>query len=61
MNDDQELLRAFAENKSQEAFATLVQRHLPVIYAAAFRQTGDAHRAEDIALTAFTLLARKAG
>jgi RNA polymerase sigma factor (sigma-70 family) len=61
MNDDQELLRAFAENKSQEAFATLVQRHLPVIYAAAFRQTGDAQRAEEIALTAFTLLARKAG
>ena len=60
MNDDQELLRAFAENKSQEAFATLVQRHLPVIYAAAFRQAGDAQRAEEIALTAFTLLARKA-
>lgn len=61
MNDDQELLCAFAEQESQEAFATLVQRHLPMIYAAAFRQTRDAHRAEEISLTAFTLLARKAG
>ncbi len=61
MNDDQELLRAFAERKSETAFAALVQKHLPVIYAAAFRQTGDAHCAEEISLAAFTLLARKAG
>jgi RNA polymerase sigma factor (sigma-70 family) len=61
MNDDQELLRAFAGRKSEAAFATLVQRHLPVIYAAALRQTGDAHSAEEISLSAFTLLARKAG
>lgn len=61
MTDDQELLRAFAEEKSQAAFAALVQQHLPMIYAAAYRQTGDAHRAEEIAQAAFTLLARKAG
>ncbi len=61
MNDDQELLRAFAERKSEAAFAALVQQHLPVIYAAAFRQTGDAQCAEEISLAAFTLLARKAG
>src|SRR2546425_1118820 len=61
MNDDLELLRAFAEGKSQEAFATLVQQHLPMIYAAAYRQIGDAHRAEEISLAAFSLLARKAG
>jgi len=61
MPEDNALLRQFAEDKSEAAFAALVQRHLPMIYAAACRQIGDTHRAQEIALAAFSLLARKAG
>jgi len=38
-----------------------VERRLGLVYAVALRQTsGDAHRAQDIAQTVFTNLARKA-
>jgi RNA polymerase sigma factor (sigma-70 family) len=61
MTGDAELLRRYALDHSQAAFAELVQRHLPLVYAAALRQTnGAAHRAEDIAQTVFIDLARKA-
>lgn len=58
--DDSELLRRYAEDASEEAFAELVRRHLNLVYAAALRQAGDAHRAEDVAQTVFADLARKA-
>src|SRR5882724_9771270 len=48
MMNDSELLRRYAEDASEEAFAELVRRHLHLVYAAAWRQTGDAHRAEDV-------------
>src|ERR1051326_2502797 len=61
MNDDAELLRRYAEENSQPAFAELVQRHLSVVYHAALRQTnGDAHRAQDVAQIVFTHLAPRA-
>ncbi|HLP26257.1 MAG TPA: sigma-70 family RNA polymerase sigma factor [Acidobacteriota bacterium] len=61
MTGDAELLRRYALDHSQAAFAELVQRHLPLVYAAALRQTnGAAHRAEDIAQSVFIDLARKA-
>lgn len=61
MTADAELLRRYALDHSQAAFAELVHRHLPLVYAAALRQTnGAAHRAEDIAQTVFIDLARKA-
>lgn len=62
MTDDAELLRRYAEGKSEEAFAELVRRNLGLVYHAALRQCGgDAHRAEDVAQMVFTDLARKAG
>lgn len=61
MNDDAQLLRRFAENQDQTSFAELVNRHLPLVHAAAMRQVGgDAHLAADVAQTVFTDLARKA-
>jgi RNA polymerase sigma factor (sigma-70 family) len=61
MTDDIELLRRYLDEHSQEAFTELVQRHLDLVYGAAFRRTdGDASLAEDIAQQVFTLLAREA-
>ncbi len=59
--EDASLLRRFTEERSQEAFATLVQRHLPLVYSPAVRQlNGDVHRASDVAQTVFVALARDA-
>jgi len=58
---DAELLRLYAESRSEEAFSELVRRHLPLIFNTALRRTGgDTHRAEEIAQTVFTHLAQKA-
>jgi len=58
---DVELLQRYAENGSEEMFAELVRRHLPLVYAAALRQVhGAVHRAEDVTQTVFIELARNA-
>ncbi len=60
-DDDSALLRRYADEKSEEAFAALVRRHLDLVYSVALRQVnGDAHLAQDVAQTVFTALARKA-
>lgn len=62
MSDDAKLLQDYAEERSEKAFAELVDRHLTLVYRAALRQLGgDAHRAQDVTQVVFTDLARKAG
>ena len=61
MTDDAELIRRYAEQRSEEAFAELVRRHLGLVYSAALRRLGgDAHGAADVAQGVFVKLARDA-
>ncbi len=58
---DSELLRRYAEAQSEDAFGALVERHLGLVYSAAYRQlSGNDHAAQDIAQAVFTELARHA-
>lgn len=58
---DSDLLKQYSEEKSEDAFAELVRRHLDLVYSAALRQVnGDAHLAQDVAQMVFTELSRKA-
>lgn len=59
--DDINLLRDYAGRGAEEAFATLVDRHINKVYSVALRHTGNPHQAEEIAQTVFVILARKAG
>ena len=61
MTPDADLLRLYADRRSEAAFAELVNRHLGLVYSAALRQlAGDTHRAQDVSQLVFTDLARKA-
>src|ERR1051326_2506370 len=59
--DDIQLLRGFAEEHSEAAFATLVRRQINLVYSAALRQTRNPHAAEEVTQAVFVVLARKAG
>src|SRR4051794_19596300 len=61
-DDDTLLLRQYVAERCERAFARLVERHIHLVYAAAWRQVGgDAHLAEDVTQGVFVVLARRAG
>lgn len=58
--NDHDLLRAYADHRSEAAFSSLVERHIGLVYSAALRQVRDPHLAQEITQTVFILLASKA-
>lgn len=62
MKEDSELLKAFLEEDSGDAFAAIVARHLDLVYSVAYRQVGGNEAfARDVCQEAFIALAREAG
>src|ERR1017187_7556109 len=59
-NDDLTLLREYAARNSEAAFATLVSRHVNLVYSVALRSVGNPHLAEEITQAVFIIFARKA-
>src|SRR5690348_2904528 len=57
--DDNALLREFVDHKSDEAFATLVTRHINKVYSVALRHTRNPHHADEITQSVFVILAKK--
>jgi RNA polymerase sigma factor (sigma-70 family) len=57
---DGELIRRFAQDRDEAAFAALVDRHGPMVLATARRIVGDHHTAEDVFQATFLMLARRA-
>lgn len=58
---DPQLLRAYAERRSEAAFAELVRRHIDFVHSAALRMVNDAHLAKDVSQGVFVALAKDAG
>jgi RNA polymerase sigma factor (sigma-70 family) len=58
--DDIELLREYALNNSDAAFAVLVSRHINLVYSTALRAVRNHHQAQEITQAVFVILARKA-
>src|SRR5688572_25978917 len=57
---DNELLAEYLKNNSEEAFRTLVGRHVNKVYSVAMRHVGNPHQAEEITQAVFVILLRKA-
>ncbi len=59
--EDMELLGEYATRNSEQAFATIVSRHINLVYSVALRHAGNPHQAEEITQAVFIVLAKKAG
>src|SRR4051794_36559154 len=57
--DDASLLRGWRQSRDRAAMDELVRRHLPFVYGAACRMTGDPVTAEDVTQAVFMLLVQK--
>jgi uncharacterized protein (TIGR03435 family) len=58
--NDMDLVRDYARQNSESAFAELVRRHINLVYSVAMRFTGNPGDADDVTQAVFILLARKA-
>lgn len=59
--DDDFLLRRYAKDGSEEAFAEIVRRYMPLVYGVSVRELGSREPAEDACQVTCAALARKAG
>jgi len=57
---DLELLKRYARDHAEDAFAEIVRRHVGLVYSATLRQVRSPQIAEEVAQSAFTDLARQA-
>ena len=58
--NDMDLVRQYAEHKSESAFSELVERRVHLVYSVALRFTGNSQDAQDVAQAVFIILAQKA-
>jgi RNA polymerase sigma factor (sigma-70 family) len=58
--DDMQLLQAYVDDGSEEAFETILNRHLNLVYSAALRQVHDPAMAKEVTQTTFIIFAQKA-
>lgn len=60
MTPDWLLLRRYAQENSQDAFAALTARYLGLVYSVCLREVHDPEMAQDVTQAVFLLLARTA-